>query len=127
MSTIDHVTFCVGDLGASLALYTRVFELLGFGGERFDGAGFHEWNDFSIIEADAHHFPTRGVHIAFAAASRDQITAWWQTLTTEGYPDDGPPGLRPEYGPGYFGPSSATRRQTASKRFATAPPAPVPG
>ena len=103
MATIDHVTLRAGDLRKSLELYSRVFELLSFGGERFDGDAFHEWNDFSIAQADEMHPPTRGVHIGFAATSRAQVDEWWEGLTGAGYESDGDPGLRPEYGPDYYG------------------------
>ena len=103
MSSIDHVTFRVADLQAATELYTRVFELLPFGGRRHDGDEFVEWDDFSIAQADAQYPPTRGVHIAFAADSRERIDAWWETLTGAGYRDDGAPGERPQYGAGYYG------------------------
>lgn len=103
MSSIDHVTFRAGDLRAAAELYTRVFELLPFGGRRHDGDEFVEWDDFSIAQADAQHPPTRGVHIAFAADSRERIDAWWETLTGAGYRDDGAPGERPQYSAGYYG------------------------
>lgn len=103
MPTIDHVTLRAGDLGASLALFSSSFELLGFSGSRYDGDGLHEWNDFSIAPADAEHPPTRGLHVAFAARSRKQVDAWWDALTSAGHPDDGAPGPRPQYGPTYYG------------------------
>src|SRR6266511_1196585 len=99
MSSIDHVTIRVSDLAASCDFYRQVFELLAFPGERHDAAGFHEWNDFSITHADAQHPPTHGLHIAFAADSREQIDAWWHALTH----DDGRPGPRPQYGRDYYG------------------------
>jgi catechol 2,3-dioxygenase-like lactoylglutathione lyase family enzyme len=101
--TIDHVTFRVADLAAARTFYDRVFELLPFAGTRSDGADFVEWNDFSIAQADAERPATRGVHVAFAAESRDQIDAWWRALVEAGYPDDGAPGERPEYSAGYYG------------------------
>jgi catechol 2,3-dioxygenase-like lactoylglutathione lyase family enzyme len=103
VSAIDHVTFRVGDPAVATELYDRVFELLAFGGSRYDGEDFVEWDDFSIAPADAEHPPTRGVHIAFAADSRERIDAWWEALTGAGYRDDGPPGERPEYSAAYYG------------------------
>jgi catechol 2,3-dioxygenase-like lactoylglutathione lyase family enzyme len=103
VTTIDHVTLRASDLDASLPLFTQSFELLDFGGRRFDGDGFHEWNDFSIAAADEEHPPTEGLHVAFAATSRAQVDAWWEALTNAGHSDDGNPGPRPEYGPAYYG------------------------
>ena len=81
MATIDHVTLRVTDLGASLELYSKVFELLDFRGERHRGEIYHEWNDFGIAAADAGQPPTSGVHIGFAATSRAQVDDWWRALT----------------------------------------------
>ena len=103
MATIDHVTLRAGDLDASLELFSRSFELLAFGGRRFDDERFHEWNDFSIAAADDGHPPTGGSHIGFAATSRAQVDGWWEALTTAGYRDDGALGPRPEYWPTYYG------------------------
>jgi catechol 2,3-dioxygenase-like lactoylglutathione lyase family enzyme len=103
MASLDHVTLRAGDLDASRELFDRVFQLLDFKGERTDGGGFYEWNDFSIAAADDEHPPTRNVHVGFAATSRGQIDAWWSALTAAGYRDDGAPGPRPEYGPTYYG------------------------
>jgi catechol 2,3-dioxygenase-like lactoylglutathione lyase family enzyme len=103
VATIDHVTLRVSDLAAALELFTRSFELLGFTGQRYDGAGFHEWNDFAISQADREHEVTRGVHVGFAATSRAQIDTWWGVLTAAGYSEDGAPGPRPEYGSTYYG------------------------
>jgi catechol 2,3-dioxygenase-like lactoylglutathione lyase family enzyme len=103
VATIDHVTLRVGDLDAALHLFTKSFELLAFGGTRFDGGGFHEWNDFSIAAADEGHPRTSGLHIGFAASSRSQVDRWWETMTSAGHRDDGAPGPRPQYGPTYYG------------------------
>jgi catechol 2,3-dioxygenase-like lactoylglutathione lyase family enzyme len=100
---IDHVTIRVADLGRSMRFYDRVFALLGFEGERYDGPLGHEWDDFSMSQADAAQPPTHGMHIGFAARSREQIDAWWDALRSEGVPGDGAPGPRPEYGPDYYG------------------------
>lgn len=103
MATIDHVTMRAGDLEAAARLFTRVFELLGFTGKPYEGDRFHEWNDFSIAQADDEHRATQRLHIAFAASSRRQIDHWWRDLTGAGYRDGGEPGPRPRYGPDYYG------------------------
>jgi catechol 2,3-dioxygenase-like lactoylglutathione lyase family enzyme len=46
---------------------------------------------------------TTRLHVAFVAQSREVVDEWWQTLTAAGYRDDGPPGLRPQYTPDYYG------------------------
>src|SRR5947207_1525939 len=98
MAIIDHVTVRVSNLEASFRLYERVFELLPFQGEPYQGANFVEWNDFSLLQ-DEPQRATHGAHIAFAASSHEQIDTWWQRLTAAGYQDDGAPGPRPIYTP----------------------------
>ena len=102
-NSIDHVTLRCSDVDASLRLFARVFELLDFGGRRFDADEFHEWNDFSIASADRDHRVTSRLHIGLAATSRAQVDEWWRGLTADGYRDDGAPGPRPEYSPAYYG------------------------
>jgi catechol 2,3-dioxygenase-like lactoylglutathione lyase family enzyme len=100
---IDHVTIRVADLERSLRFYDRAFSLLGFEGDRHDSSLGHEWEDFSIAPADAANPPTHGLHVGFAARSREQVDEWWAAMVEHGAPDDGAPGPRPEYGPDYYG------------------------
>jgi catechol 2,3-dioxygenase-like lactoylglutathione lyase family enzyme len=100
VATIDHVTIRVSDLGAACTLYDRCFDLLAFDGERADGAHFREWNDFSLSDRGP---TTTGLHVGFAARSREQVDAWWHGMTAAGSPADGAPGPRPEYGSDYYG------------------------
>ncbi len=44
-----------------------------------------------------------GNHIAFAADSRAQVNAFYQAALAAGGRDNGPPGLRPQYHPNYYG------------------------
>jgi catechol 2,3-dioxygenase-like lactoylglutathione lyase family enzyme len=100
VAIIDHVTIRVRDLGAARQLYDRCFELLGFSGRRADAAHFHEWNDFSISDRGE---TTAGLHVGFAARSREHVDAWWDGMTAAGTVGDGAPGARPQYGPTYYG------------------------
>ncbi len=44
-----------------------------------------------------------GVHFAFFATSKDQVHAFYDTALDAGATDDGAPGPRSDYGPGYYG------------------------
>ena len=44
-----------------------------------------------------------GSHFSFLANSREQVQSFYDTAIAAGATDDGPPGLRPEYGVAYFG------------------------
>src|SRR5262245_24608602 len=103
MSSIDHLGVSLPDLDTGARFYRQVFELLAFPREPYEGASGLEWDDFAIGQADGEHPPTRGLHVGFAAESREQVDAWWHALTQAGYLSDGPPGLRPQYSPDYYG------------------------
>jgi catechol 2,3-dioxygenase-like lactoylglutathione lyase family enzyme len=88
----DHVTIRVSDPEASRRFYDTVLSVIG-----------SEWDDFSVLEADAEMPVTRGLHIGFGAPSRDHVDAFWQAGVEAGYQSDGEPGPRPEYGDDYYG------------------------
>ncbi len=47
--------------------------------------------------------PGNGVHVAFRAGDRAMVEEFYRTALAHGGTDDGPPGLRPEYDPNYYG------------------------
>jgi catechol 2,3-dioxygenase-like lactoylglutathione lyase family enzyme len=97
--TIDHIWLRVADVRAAAAFYdvipgfTRGFE----SEERiqFRGPG----STFSLLAGDR---PTEHLHLAFPG-SRAQVDAFHATATQAGYRDNGAPGERPQYHPGYYG------------------------
>lgn len=97
-----HVTIRASDRPASERFYRTVL-----GGIGIEPTHKHNdlvaWNDFAIIGADAEHPPTRHLHVAFATASRDQVDRFWRAGVDAGYREDGAPGVRPQYGPDYYG------------------------
>jgi catechol 2,3-dioxygenase-like lactoylglutathione lyase family enzyme len=98
----DHVTIRVSERAASERFYRLVLKALELE-PTYAGADFAEWNDFSLAQAEAEKPPTRRLHIGFAARSREHVDAFWQAGIDANYADDGAPGLRPEYGPDYYG------------------------
>jgi catechol 2,3-dioxygenase-like lactoylglutathione lyase family enzyme len=95
----DHVTIRVSDRRASERFYDTVLRTLGI--ERtHDGDDLPEWDEFSLIEGGD---LTRRLHIGFAAATREQVDAFWRAGTEAGYRDDGAPGPRPQYVEDYYG------------------------
>jgi catechol 2,3-dioxygenase-like lactoylglutathione lyase family enzyme len=88
----DHVTIRVSDRQASERFYHTVLSAIG-----------SEWNDFSLLDADAETPVTRGLHIGFGAPSRDLVDAFWQAGVDAGFESDGEPGPRLEYGDDYYG------------------------
>jgi len=98
---IDHLWIRVSDLEASRAFYS----MIGFAEERRreDPARvlFSNGNgSFSIVDDGE---PAQNVHVAFQAASNEEVDAFHERLVAAGYRDNGGPGERPEYHPGYYG------------------------
>ena len=98
----DHVTIRVADREAAERFYLTVLRTLGIE-QTYRDDEFAEWNDFSLMAADPAHPVTRGLHVGFAAPSREHVDEFWRTGTAAGYRDDGAPGPRPQYGSDYYG------------------------
>src|SRR4051794_21986638 len=98
----DHVTIYVPDRDASERFFDTVLVPLGIA-TSYRTNSFSEWDDFSLTHEDADHPATTGLHVAFAAPSREQVDAFWQAGVAAGHADDGPPGPRPEYLEDYYG------------------------
>lgn len=104
---IDHVTFGVSDFDRSVRFYDRAFAPLGVR-RLFDdnsgpvkAAGYGDTRPWFWL---AEHEPTPGkLHIAIRAASRDAVDLFHREGLLAGGADNGRPGLRPHYHPGYYG------------------------
>ena len=102
---IDHVQLVVADLEASRRFYTAVFEALDvpIGGEAKD----YFWADELFVStADspaAQGRLTGRHHLAFQAADRAMVDAFYAAGLAAGGKDNGTPGLRPHYHPDYYG------------------------
>ena len=59
-----------------------------------DGAG-----SFTFIRGEE---PTEHVHLAFGVGGREAVAAFHRLATGAGHPDNGTPGERPHYHPGYY-------------------------
>lgn len=71
--------------------FTNGVDVVGYGRER---------PMFWVAGEDA----TRGkLHIAFAAATREAVDAFYEAALKSGGKDNGPPGLRPHYDKDYYG------------------------
>jgi predicted lactoylglutathione lyase len=98
----DHVTVRVADHQVSRRFYEIVLAPLGHS-LSLCGDHFHEWNDFGVAQSRDDRPPTRRLHVAFVARSRDDVDAFWREGTAAGYKSDGTPGFRPEYHADYYG------------------------
>lgn len=84
--------------------YVRVWTDLRPGGQgQAVGYGPQGAGDKFAIKQVAQAIPNvPGFHVAFAAPSRAAVSAFHQAALAAGGTDNGPPGLRPAYGPDYF-------------------------
>jgi catechol 2,3-dioxygenase-like lactoylglutathione lyase family enzyme len=104
---IDHLTIGVRDLERSRAFYRAALAPLGFDErgpwsdqQREIAFGAEGVEDFAI----SHEYEPGGqLHIAFSADSREAVEAFHEAALAAGGEDNGPPGERPEYAPGYYG------------------------
>lgn len=98
----DHVTVRVFDRRASERFYETVLATLGIR-RTSSGEEYAEWDDFSLAAASGDRPVTCGLHVGFSAPSRGHVDDFWRVGTAAGYPDDGGPGSRPQYGDDYYG------------------------
>jgi catechol 2,3-dioxygenase-like lactoylglutathione lyase family enzyme len=99
---VDHLWIRVADVTAARDFYARVaaygnFILRRDLPERAQFAG--ESGTFSVVAGT----PTEHVHFAFEAGDNATVDAFHAELTDAGYRDDGAPGERDVYHPGYYG------------------------
>ena len=102
---IDHLQLVVRDIEASRRFYTAVFEALnipiaGSGDDYF-------WADelyVSTTDSDAAQGELTGRHhLAFQAKDRAMVDAFHAAALAAGGKDNGAPGERSKYHPGYYG------------------------
>ena len=105
---LGHVSFGVRDLARATAFYGAVVATLGWvrlwdGAGRGVGygppAGGEKLNLFAHTDAAP---PGPGFHLAFDAADRAVVDAFYSAALENGGSDRGPPGLRLHYGPTYY-------------------------
>jgi len=103
----DHIQIKVSNLATSRAFYEAVLGTLGHG-VVFEipgvvtgfGTSIHDM--FEVRQAGPDAALSQSVHIAFTAPSESADRAFHATALAHGGTDNGAPGPRPEYEPGYF-------------------------
>jgi catechol 2,3-dioxygenase-like lactoylglutathione lyase family enzyme len=109
---IDHISLGVTDVARSRGFYDAVLATLGH--ERlFDVADqasaygpkmpiMRFWIGGPLDDGRP-PAPCNGTHVAFEASDRAMVRAFHQSALEAGGSDAGAPGLRPQYGPTYYG------------------------
>jgi catechol 2,3-dioxygenase-like lactoylglutathione lyase family enzyme len=100
----DHIGLGVSHYAASKAFFLKALQPLGIGivmeGEHGIGIGPPGKPALWLFQSDGKPTP---LHLAFTAASRDQVEAFYKAAIEAGGKDNGGPGLRPHYHPHYYG------------------------
>jgi catechol 2,3-dioxygenase-like lactoylglutathione lyase family enzyme len=101
----DHVKFGVSDFAASRAFFLKALEPLGvvIVGEGVPTYGIELSADdkVSLCLFQTQEKPAP-LHLAFAAANRRQVDAFYRAALEAGGKDNGAPGLRPHYHANYY-------------------------
>jgi catechol 2,3-dioxygenase-like lactoylglutathione lyase family enzyme len=98
----DHVTIRVSRRAESESFYDAVLPRIGIE-KSHSSEDYAEWGVFSLAAESVEKPATRHLHVGFAAASREDVDAFWRAGIEAGYRDDGAPGERPQYSPTYYG------------------------
>jgi len=100
---IDHLGISVRDIARSKEFYAKALAPIGyqvildFG--MAVGIGAAGKPDFWIAQGD----PSAKNHVAFRAPTRSLVKAFYAAAIAAGGTDNGPPGVRPQYHPSYYG------------------------
>ena len=99
----DHIALPVADLSRSEAWYTTVLDAIGLvpieKGPGFVKYGVGPMPYLTLRESAASPAPS---HIAFKAAQRADVHAFFAAVERAGGRDNGAPGLRPQYHANYY-------------------------
>lgn len=108
---IDHVGFAVNDAESSRHFYERALAPIGISlimsvtpeqtesGGTAHGFGSDGKPYFWVGDNER---VGEGTHVAFEAASRAEVDAFYQAALAAGGKDNGGPGIRPHYHPNYY-------------------------
>jgi catechol 2,3-dioxygenase-like lactoylglutathione lyase family enzyme len=104
-ANVDHLWIRVADLGAAVAFYDAIAPHAGLKrGNEGSEPTRQQFLDaqrvsFSVVDGGE---PTEHVHIAFPTTDDAAVHAFHAAALEAGYRDNGAPGERPEYHPGYY-------------------------
>ncbi|RMW95395.1 VOC family protein [Allofranklinella schreckenbergeri] len=110
-SILSHVSLGTNRFAEAVAFYDQVLATLGIGrvmdvSDEFPAIAYGRAYPEFWIQAPHDGQPAQtanGVHIAFFAATAEQVHAFHAAALAAGGSDDGAPGPRPHYGKEYYG------------------------
>ena len=100
---MDHLWLRTTDLAETRRFYEAVAPAVGIrlGLDEPERAGFTDGDGSFTFVPGAE--PTRHVHLAFGVAGQEPVAEFHRLALAAGFADNGPPGERPQYHPGYYG------------------------
>lgn len=110
---IYHVSLGISDIARARTFYTAILSPLGYKllyevtegpATTSLGWGLHFpelWTNLPLDRREPD--PGSGIHVAFHAPSRNSVDAFYRAALLAGGRDNGPPGYRRGYDPGYYG------------------------
>jgi catechol 2,3-dioxygenase-like lactoylglutathione lyase family enzyme len=101
---IDHLWLRTRDVAAQAAFYEAIRPAVGYvvGDDPEDGFTLRTPGSGASLTFVAGDVPTENVHFAFPG-SEDQVRRFHAAALAAGHRDNGAPGERPQYHPGYYG------------------------
>jgi catechol 2,3-dioxygenase-like lactoylglutathione lyase family enzyme len=104
---IDHVSIGVRDVAKTKRFYDAALKPLGYQclSEGNDSLGYGRATVASWISTAAHPVPPdmpSGLHFCFTAPTAKSVDAFHAAALATGGQNNGMPGLRADYGPGYY-------------------------
>lgn len=110
---LDHIGFSVADYARSRVFYDAALAPLGFSRQMevtkaetgdYEGAGYGAAGEPAFWIGAGGSAPLTGrLHVAFKAADRAAVDAFYAAAMAAGATDNGPPGIRAHYHPNYYG------------------------
>jgi catechol 2,3-dioxygenase-like lactoylglutathione lyase family enzyme len=98
---IDHLWMRVRDIAESTRFYDTIAPVCGFEKHVGRWTHFHRGQvSFTLVAGDT---PTENVHLAFPAPDNATVDEFHRVAVGAGFRDNGPPGERAVYHPGYYG------------------------
>jgi len=104
---IDHVSIGVRDIATTKRFYDAALKPLGFAclSESGGSLGYGDGAVALWISTAGHPVPPdlkSGLHFCFTALTSKSVDAFHAAALAAGGQDNGKPGLRADYGPGYY-------------------------
>jgi catechol 2,3-dioxygenase-like lactoylglutathione lyase family enzyme len=98
---VDHLWIRVGNVEASKRFYETIapYARIGLGTDSPERVSFRGEGSFSVLTGD---HVTEDLHIAFPAGDNRAVDDFHRAALEAGYRDNGTPGERPIYHPGYY-------------------------